>query len=802
MNIKRPIILFNVSLICGMITTYYGIKPLDKIIILSVAFLMFLNLYIKKVLNLKILFIIFLFFIVGILRFKVEDNFYNKIDKYIKSLNNKQQTIYGRIENIVDNGKNNYFILSNTKVNNMKLDKTKCYFSKDIVDNFKIGFTVKVKGKIYTHDRPMNFGEFNSSNYYRSIKESSNIYTSDIEIVDNKVNILKNSIYNIKNKIKLQIYKIFNKKYAGLFNAMISGDKSGLDLEQKKLFQDSGIAHILAISGLHLSIIGLALFELLRKKMSINKSAFIVSVFILLYAIFIDASFTTMRAIIMLYIKFLSMSLGRTYDSKNTLFIVAFIFIFYSPYLIFNAGFQFSYVAVFALNYDYSIESKKIGKIRQSLYNKFNIEEKVTNINKLTISPIIILTLFLFPITVYNYFDYPLYSIIINIIVVPLMTIVLYFGICGVILSFISVYIGRFLVGIVHYIFLLYEYICKFFDKMPYSNLYIGKPLLAFIIIFYVFLFLLKYVLRDKYYINKKKNIIIKKLPKLHYICLLTIMLLINIFLMGIHLSKGLRFTTLYIGQGDSIIIKNKNKIYTIDGGSTSNSSAGKYILEPHLKARAEHNIEIAFITHADSDHTNCIEYLLDSVDDIKIKKIAMPIMAIKNNKYNNLKTLAKNRGVEILYFKAGDILTLDDMKIYVINPIDGNSLSESDVNEQSLCFKLVYNYKSILFTGDIGNKIESQLLKISSIRELLNSDIYKVAHHGSRNSNSIEFLREVNPKFSVISSGINNSYNHPHKETIERLANVGTKIFKTCEVGEIDISLINGEINIDTFIK
>lgn len=802
MNIKRPIVLFFVSLIFGMITIYYGIKPLDKIIILSVAFFMFIKLYIKNILKIKFLLIIFLFFILGIIRFSFEDNYFDKIDNYILELNNKQQTIYGRIENIGDNGKNNYFVLSNTKVNGFNIDKTKCYFPKEIENEFKLGNVVKVKGKLYTHDKPMNFGEFNPSNYYRSIKETANIFTREIEVADNSVDILKNSIFNIRQKIKLQIYKLFNQKFAGLFNAMVTGDKSGLSIEQKKLFQDSGIAHILAISGLHLSIIGLALFELLRKKFSVNVSAFVVSIFILLYAIFIDASFTTMRAILMLYIKFLSLSIGRTYDSENTLFIVAFSFILYSPYLIFNAGFQFSYVAVFALNYDYSIESKFVAKIRKKYYEIFRIEKDNKQIKKLSISPLIILTLLLFPITVYNYFDYPLYSILINIIVVPLMTIVLYFGLMGVILSFVSIYIGRFLVGIVHYIFVFYELVCKFFEKMPYNKLYIGKPILIFIIIFYILLFIINYILKPKYYLNKNDNKIVKKLPNYKFPLIIFLFVIINMILMGIHLSHGLKYTSLYIGQGDSMIIKNKNKLYTIDGGSTSNSSAGKYILEPHLKARAEHNIDIAFITHADSDHTNCIEYLLENVEDININKIALPIMAEHNNKYDKLKMLAKNRDVNIMYLKAGDILTLDDIQIFILNPIEANTLSENDINDQSLCFKLLYDDKSIMFTGDIGEQIEYQLLNNKNIKNMLDSDILKVAHHGSRNSNTIEFLTEVSPEYAIISSGINNSYNHPHKETLERLDKVHANIINTSELGEIDITINEGIIEINTFLN
>ena len=802
LNIRRPIILFFVSLVCGMITIYNGIKPLDKMIILSVVIFMLCKLCMKSKINSKTIIIIFIFFIIGALRFYSVKQLYDNIDKEALSYNNKQQIIYGKIENISESQNSKYLVLSNTKINGYNFLKTKCYYPKDLDIDFKIGNTVEASGKIYLHEKPMNIGEFNSQNYYRSINESVNIYSNNIKIIDYKINHIKQKIYNIKSLIKNQIYKIFNKKNAALFNAMLTGDKSGLDLVQKKLFQDSGIAHILAISGLHLSILGLALYELLRKRLSVRVSAFIVSVFILFYAIFIDASFTNMRAIIMLYIKFLSLSRGRTYDSKNTLFIVAFCFIFYSPYLIFNAGFQFSYVAVFALNYEYKFESNTLAKIRKNIYDRFHIEPKYDNKNIFNIPAMLVLTLFIFPITVFNYFDYPLYSIVINLLVVPLMTFVLTFGIFGVLLSFISVILGRFVVGIVHFIILFYELVCKFFDKLPFSTIHIGKPALIFIIIFYIVLFLTNYKLAPKYFYSKKKQMIIKKLPIYKNILVYPLLLLILIMLMGLHINRGLRFTSLYIGQGDSLIVELDKKIYTIDGGSSSNTSAGQYILAPHLKSRAINDIEISFITHADSDHTNCIEYLLNDVDDININNIALPINAKDNPKYDKLIKPAISRGVNILYIKAGDIINFDKMRLLVFNPIEDSSISKSDINEQSLCFKLIYDNKSILFTGDIGAKIEEQMLNIPNIKNQLNSDIYKVAHHGSKNSNTIEFLKYVNPKYSVISYGINNNYNHPHPDTIQRLESIDTEILKTGESGEIDIYIENKNIKIKKFIQ
>ena len=800
MKIKRPILMFLVMSISGIITIYNGIKPLDKIIILSVVFFMVVKLFIKNKLKIITIIILILFYVLSIFRFILEKNYFDNIDKQIDKYNNKIQTIEATINGIGQSKNSFYFDLINTKVENFNLYKTKCYFSDENNLRLKIGQKILINGVIYESEDPMNFGEYNNKNYMRSIKQTCSIYANNIILINNNFNIIYHNIYLFRQKIKLQIFKIFNKKNAGLFNAMLTGDKSSLQFEQKKLFSDSGIAHILAISGLHLSIIGMAIFEMLRKKFTIKTSAFIVSIIIILYAIFIDASYVTMRAIIMLFIRFFSLSIGRTYDSKNSLYFVALFFILFSPYLIFNAGFQFSYICVFSLNYGYQFDSKIMYKIRLKIYKFLNKEINNKNLKMFKIPANVIITFFIFPITIYHYFDYPLYSIFINLIIIPLMSLVLIFGIIGVLLSFINIYVGIFFVGIVHYIFEFYEIVCVFFEKMPYSILNIGRPNFTFIIFFYMLLFLLHFYLAPQYIKNNKKfvkkNIDYTKVI-ISLFCLLFLFVIINI-----HYVKNLKFTSLYIGQGDSFIIQNKDYVFTIDGGSTSNKNAGEYILAPHLKSQAIKNIEIAFISHGDEDHKNAIEYIMREEENINIKNIVLPIMAKDNKKYNELKKTAKDRNVNIIYLKAGDKLKYDNIEIYVINPFENDETAKADINEQSLCFKFVYKNKTILFTGDIGNKIEYQMINNDTIKQMLKSDILKVAHHGSKNSNTLEFLEIVDPIYSVISSGIKNRYNHPHIDTIKKLEKIGSHIIKTAESGEIDMYLSEKDINVKTYKK
>ena len=774
MNIKRPIILFVISAILGIVVAYDNVVISFKIIIVVTAIFLLFTLIIKSNIKFKYIYLLFFVFLVFIVRYKIEQNIYENCDKEINELAAKPVYVVGEIENIGSSKNSNYCILRDAILNDKKYRKIKLYYSKEESFNLKIGNVVKVKSNIYINKKPENEGEFNNSIYNRSNGIFFQGYIQNLELISNKTNKFKNLLYGIRLNIYEKINLLFVNEDAGLFYAMLLGDKSEINEVRKRLFNENGIAHILAISGLHLSILGICLFELLRKKFSLRVSAFIVSVFIFLYAILIDASLITLRAIIMLYIRFLSLSLGRTYDSKNSLYILCLIFLFLKPYLLFNAGFQFSYVSIFALNSDFTIK----------FINNDNDEKKLTKIPQT-----IVLTIFLMPITLYHYYTYPLYSYFLNLIIIPLMTFVILFGIIGVIYSYVSILIGRFFVGIVHFIFILYEKLCIIIERLPYNTISIGKPNINRILIFYMLIFLIWWFFREIDNIKKLKKVIFSIL-----IFTVSIIILFN------RKTNEYRMTFLSIGQGDSIVIENFNRIITIDGGSTTTKTSGEYILAPHLKSRGIDKIDTAFITHADSDHTNAILYVIKNTD-IKFNNLILPVMAKNSEKYDIIKLAANEKNINILYKKAGDrIVFSDDLIIDVINPVEDDRDAINDINEQSLTFKMTYKNHSALFTGDIGKITEEKILKNNVFINMIKSDVLKVAHHGSKNSSLDEFIKYTAPSYSIISYGVNNKYGHPSENTINTLNKYHSKILKTAVNGQIDIFFKDNKINFKTF--
>ena len=820
MKIKRPAVLFLGSAIIGIIIAISTVSIIFKLMLILIAIFLYGKLYFDGKLYSVTVLVIVLFGLIGFLRFKVEENRFDKLVSNVESLGKGNKIITGKVDSIGKSTNSNYFVLVNCNSNGIPLGKCRCYFSDELLTDVKIGNLVKITGGTSVIEGPANEGEFNQKTYYRSDGITFISFANDIEVTNLDYNRLEQSIYAIKLVIKSQIGKILNEKDSGLFSAMVTGDKSRIDKEQRRRFSDNGIAHILAISGLHLSILGLALFELLRKRFTVNFSAGFVSIFILLYGIFIDAGPSSLRAISMLFVRFLSLTIGRTYDSKNTLYIIAFIFLMIRPYLLFNAGFQFSYVAIFALNSELRVARviKKENKIRD-MGEDVNDSIIGVKIKEIKIPGVILLTLFLFPITIYHYFSYPLYSIFVNLIVIPLMTFVLGFGLAGLGLSFLYLPLGRIVAFIVHIIFIIYDKLCELVEFLPAHLLVLGRPNVYEILYYYIILFLIIEIINQntdnliKECKIDKKNIgqsFYEKLPllskykriQLIKITLCTFALIFSTIIISVRTHSEMRMTFISIGQGDGILIESKNLILTIDGGSSSNTSNGQYVLSPHIKSRAIDHIDYAFITHADSDHTNGIIYLLENEDELNIYNLVLPITAIDDFKFDKLKQSADDRAVNIIYMKEGDTKHLkDNYTITVLSPNEGSLKNKNrDENEMSLTFRLDYKNHSALFTGDIGKETMGRMLKDDFARSNMDVEVLKVPHHGSKNSNVPEFFDLASPKYSVFSYGKNNNYGHPGPKTVESIERTGSKVLKTGESGQIDIYFDKENITYKTF--
>jgi len=261
------------------------------------------------------------------------------------------------------------------------------------------------------------------------------------------------------------------------------------------------------------------------------------------------------------------------------------------------------------------------------------------------------------------------------------------------------------------------------------------------------------------------------------------------------HSNVGLEVTFLDVGQGDGIYIETNNgTTYLIDGGSSDISKVGLYRLQPFLLSQGTDRIDYAIMSHSDNDHINGLKELMDH-SKIKIKHLVLPYLNQKDEAYKEFEQLAKNSGVMLQYIRAGDSLLDGNIRMICLHP-SSNYIAPS-ANAYSTVLSISYGEFDLLLTGDLqvdGEKKVEEILKTPSfwgqygMNPPKNYEVLKVAHHGSRYSTMEEFLSMINPKYSIISCGENNTYGHPHEELLARLKEIGSRRLITYETGAITI--------------
>ena len=262
----------------------------------------------------------------------------------------------------------------------------------------------------------------------------------------------------------------------------------------------------------------------------------------------------------------------------------------------------------------------------------------------------------------------------------------------------------------------------------------------------------------------------------------------ILVLILFAHSEKNLKITFIDVDQGDCILIENPDgDTYMIDGGSSSVSNVGTQRIKNALYYKGISKIDYLIITHPDEDHTNGVLQLMseDEAGSIKFENLLMPFFE-NNESYETLIETAKQSGINVVNLHAGMVIEDNTLSLTCLSPEKNEA--NSDTNDGSAVISLEYGDFDALFTGDISSEKESELLRKGAFNNKSDYEILKTAHHGSMGSTSEAFLEKLSFETAVISAGVDNTYGHPHKETLERLENAGTEILVTAECGEIEV--------------
>lgn len=672
------------------------------------------------------------------------------------------------------------------------------------------GEQIEVYGKISPANAARNEGQFDFRLYYRTISVHGSMYGTSFQVIGGDPKPFARGLQALRLRMGTILDQLLPPQDAGIYRALLTGDKSAMDEDIRSLYQENGIAHILAVSGLHLSILGLGVYELLRRSgRSKAASGLVAALLIVSYGILTGCSGSALRAVLMLLLRFLGAAVGRSYDMLTAMAAAALFLLWKEPFMLFSAGFQLSFLAVLAIGLSHALPAPK-HPLLAGLWLSFYLQ---------------LLTL---PVILFHYFRFPLYGIFLNLIVLPLMGCVIYSGVFGVGLFALSEKLATIAVGGGHVILRLYTLLCTRCATLPYSSLLLGRPSMHSILLYYTALGFVTWALAER---NKadhaalqrgrkhpvhseilvpecsvqqsEKNrrvqwlrahtgttaqpvLFIRRLP----LPCIVLPLILSMLGLPAKQPQGLEITTLDVGQGDGFILRNQGLVMSVDGGSTSNQRLGENVLVPYLESQAIERIDLALITHCDADHYSGILYLLEEETKISIGELLLPRVAVQDARYDALRDAAAARDVQIRYFGQGDSITLGEVEILGYYPAGTVKLEAA--NDHSIGMLLHAPDFQMLFTGDMDETCEQQMLAAlwEANAGYPKIDVLKAGHHGSHTSSSEALLAALRPDYAILSYGIGNDYGHPHAETRERLERYGVQMLETGVMGEIRITV------------
>ncbi len=543
----------------------------------------------------------------------------------------------------------------------------------------KYGQRIFVYGNGSEFEQAPNPGGFDANAYYFSLGITGAIQSKTLRIRDFSYQRLNQALFQAKSKLLDSYVTYLGEDDAGVISSMLLGERSLLSDETQELYRRGGISHVLAISGLHVSMIGVALYECLRKTVLGRNGAIPVACAgVLLYGTFVGAGTSTKRAVIMFLLLLLATALGRTYDTLSAMSASAVVILCQSPGTLYTASFQLSFAAAYGASVLAVLlkeQTKKQGtclenggsggetehgkestgietdggcsgtgacagiEIARRVAKRENcrwvrIRESVVDKLKNMFVFGLAIQVVTFPFTVYHFFEYPTYGFLLNPVVVPLMTVLLLCGLLAGVCGLFVPWLGHFFAGGTGGILWVYDMLCRLTQKLPGSLLLFGQPKVWQVGVYYVLLVFILYLWMRRggkrmqrvcagtegmWEVIRRKvwNSAERwwKMWERQGVVLLCLFFLPLCLLPVFHAKFEVVF--LDVGQGDGIVLRERGgAVLMVDGGSTSVQKVGEKRVIPYLKSQGIRKVDSVFISHTDSDHMSGVKEILEAMPE------------------------------------------------------------------------------------------------------------------------------------------------------------------------------------------
>ena len=750
---RRKYSFFACIMVLAAIYTYYF--NINSYILISLGIILGLSIFAKNRTRLYLLLSASVFFLTAIYTNyrgqSVFKKYKNEREEYIIRVQNLKEydgysTFFGTVKNIDGNIFN---------------ERLKCYYSgKEVLANFD---AIKISSKLEDIRINANPNLFNEKMYYLTKNIKYKAKFKDFEKISWKMSLAEKLNLAFEKKFDALTKNKMNTSNSNFLKAIFMSNTNYLDEDELGTYRSVGLGHLLAVSGLHVSLISFAIiFILVGLGVSKRKASSICIIFLIIYGAVINYPVSFLRAMIL----FIALDLAFAYDINieraQIISIALIITLLINPYYVFSVSLHLSYGAAYAIEIIFR-RLKKLGD------KKNKLQEAVLFV--------LAINLVLAPIQLYTFHEFNFISLITNLILLPIYSAIIT---ASFIILVISIIISPFsiLFTIVNYMLSGLYKILLFISRVDILkvSLYNQDALI-----------LAYFVLLIAFYFANNFSYMKTKLVKF----MLMMMAIITFTGSFIYMKNQKHYDTLNmisIGQEEAMLLDINNKKIMVDvaGDIMGTSFSYDRTLREVLKNAGANSLDIIFISHFDSDHYGNLIYLLD---DFKVKNICF----YKELAPEFIKKEIISRGIN--YINPNNINGIDLGNDNYIKIVHRDK--DFDSNNSSLLFVLKAHGTKILFTGDIEREAEDYY-----IDKLFKIDILKVAHHGSKTSSSMNFLEKTRPKDAISSQGLNNSYGHPHEETLENFKAIGSNFYRTDRQGMISVIFSDGTYKIETFYK
>lgn len=711
---KRPIVLLAGMFLTGILWKWTGV-----ILSLGIGLLLFLYATPWKERGIRLVVLAAgmpVMLLLGILCIGRQDAFRNE---YLSVLEEGQPIrLAGKINKVEEKTNCFYYYLTDCSVEQsnhlMSCNDALAYVSSD---DYSVGQILILQGTISLFDEAANEGQFDSRAFYRSQKIDFGVWVDAVERVEGAPDRFRAGLSFVRAELGIPLSRYANDD--GVLSAMLLGDKTSLDSEIRSLYQKSGIAHVLAISGLHISLLGMSLYRFLRQRCGLSYlwAGIVVMAFLAAYTLMTGNAVSARRAAGMLIIYIVADLLGRAYDMLSALGLIVILLLWENPFLVTNSGFQFSVAAVIGIGVGQGVLVPRVGSWKV-VYGRRKKQDDVVRcdvvkrdaakcdaerirmqnlvdwmkrrMDKCLPGMMISLSIqfFTLPLVAYYYYEIPVYAILLNIPVLAAVPYVLGLAAFGSLAGQIAFLqpLSFALCRVCGWVLHGYRWLCDASLLLPGARMITGKPSEVRVVVYYGLLGAFYYVLwcgmrRDR--VNQEKGKIYRDVEKsVPYVeqgaavsqadwkgRMLSVSreririglgfwigIIILLAVLLVHGNQGFELNILDVGQGDAIYLcASDGTNFMIDGGSTDVKNVGTYRILPFLKAKAIRKVDYWFVSHTDEDHISGLVEVMES--GYAVGTLVLAEAQKEDEKAHRLAELAQKNGIRVCYMKAGDVL-------------------------------------------------------------------------------------------------------------------------------------------------